>query len=46
MTYQEFLARKAIRAPERGLRRMPHLAPHLFPFQYHCVELKLVIGDE
>ena len=44
MTYQEFLARKAIRAPERGLRRMPHLAPHLFPFQYHCVEHALRCG--
>lgn len=42
--YQAFLAKKAIRAPSRGLTKVPALAPHLFPFQVHCVEHHLTIG--
>jgi superfamily II DNA or RNA helicase len=43
--YQQFLASKAIRARERGLDRVPELAPHLFPFQRHCVEFALRVGS-
>jgi Helicase conserved C-terminal domain len=43
--YQQFLASKAIRARERGLERVPELAPHLFPFQRHCVEFALRVGS-
>src|SRR5665213_3672851 len=43
--YAEFLASKAIRAPERGLTRTPELASHLFPFQAHCVEHALRCGS-
>jgi hypothetical protein len=39
--YAAFLARKAVRAPERGLATVPPLASHLFPFQAHCVEFAL-----
>lgn len=42
--YAEFLASKAIRASERGLARIPELAPHLFPFQRLCVEQHLRVG--
>jgi len=42
--YQDFLASKAVRAKERGLTRVPELAPHLFPFQRHCVEFALRAG--
>jgi superfamily II DNA or RNA helicase len=42
--YQNFLLKKAIRAPERGLDKMPTLAKHLFPFQRHCVEFALRVG--
>ena len=43
--YAAFLARKAIRAPERGLTRTPELASHLFPFQRLCVEHALRCGS-
>lgn len=43
--YAAFLASKAIRAKERGLERVPDLAPHLFPFQRHCVEFSLRAGS-
>lgn len=42
--YKEFLAGKTLRAKERGLERVPDLAPHLFPFQRHCVEFGLRAG--
>jgi superfamily II DNA or RNA helicase len=42
--YAAFLASKAVRAKARGLARVPELAPHLFPFQRHCVEHALRIG--
>lgn len=42
--YEEFLARKAVKAPARGLRLVPALAPHLFPFQRHTVEFALRMG--
>ena len=42
--YLAFLAKKALRAPHRGLANVPPLAPHLFPFQRHCVEFALRVG--
>jgi hypothetical protein len=42
--YAKFLASKTLRAKERGLERVPDLAPHLFPFQRHCVEFALRAG--
>ena len=42
--YAKFLARKALRAKERGLERVPDLAKHLFPFQIHCVDFALRAG--
>lgn len=42
--YLDFLARKAVRAKERGLDVVPELAPHLFPFQRHCVDHHLRVG--
>jgi superfamily II DNA or RNA helicase len=42
--YAAFLASKAIRAKERGLDRVPELAPHLFPFQSHSVDFALRAG--
>jgi len=42
--YEAFLASKAIRATERGLARVPELAPHLFPFQRHSVDFALRAG--
>ncbi|HEU4986886.1 MAG TPA: helicase-related protein [Rhizobiaceae bacterium] len=42
--YSAFLERKALKAPERGLRSTPKLADHLFPFQAHCVEHHLRVG--
>jgi superfamily II DNA or RNA helicase len=42
--YQQFLAKKAIKAPARGMAKVPELAPHLFPFQRRCVEQHLRIG--
>lgn len=42
--YPDFLARKALRAPAKGMKRVPELASHLFPFQAHCVEHHLLTG--
>ncbi len=42
--YINFLASKAVRAKERGLTSVPALAPHLFPFQSHCVDFNLRTG--
>jgi hypothetical protein len=42
--YLGFLESKALRAKERGLDRVPDLAPHLFPFQRHSVEFALRAG--
>lgn len=42
--YLAFLARKALRAPERGLKEIPPLPDHLFPFQKHCVAHALRVG--
>lgn len=44
VAYSEFLAKKAIRAPERGMKHVPELASHLFPFQVHCINHHLRIG--
>lgn len=44
-TYLDFLASKALRSPQRGLERIPELAPHLFPFQRHSVEFALRTGS-
>ena len=43
--YAAFLASKAVRAKERGLAKVPELAPHLFPFQRMSVEANLRIGS-
>lgn len=43
--YMEFLASKAVRAPERGLRNIPALREHLYPFQAHCVAHNLRTGS-
>ena len=43
--YKEFIARKAIRAKELGLKDVPNLASHLFPFQKICVEFALRAGS-
>lgn len=42
--YLQFLASKAIHAKPRGVERAPELAPHLFPFQRHCVDFALRAG--
>jgi len=42
--YEQFLVRKALRAPFRGLRSIPPLASHLFPFQRHTVDFALRAG--
>ncbi len=42
--YRQFLSRKALRAPARGMDRCPELATHLFPFQAHCVDHHLRVG--
>ncbi len=42
--YLTFLERKAVKAPHRGLRDVPALAPHLFPFQSLCVDFALRAG--
>lgn len=42
--YASFLARKAVRAPLRGMSRVPSLAPHLFPFQRDSVDFALRVG--
>lgn len=43
--YEDFLAGKAIRAQERGLKSVPSLAGHLFPFQKACVDFALRAGS-
>jgi superfamily II DNA or RNA helicase len=43
--YSEFLARKAVRAPLRGLTEIPQLADYLFDFQRGCVEFGLRTGS-
>lgn len=43
--YRQFLSRKALRAPARGLGHAPELATHLFPFQAHCVDHHLRVGS-
>lgn len=42
--YERFLASKAVRAPMRGLKSVPSLAPHLFNYQAHCVAHALEAG--
>ncbi len=42
--YKAFLAGKAVRAQERGLKKVPKLAGHLFPFQSSCVDFALRAG--
>jgi hypothetical protein len=42
--YQQFLDGKAARVPMRGLKTIPELAPHLFPFQAMSVTHGLLAG--
>jgi hypothetical protein len=42
--YAAFLESKALRANERGLKNVPELASHLFPFQSHCIDFLLRAG--
>lgn len=42
--YVAFLASKATRAKNHGLKSIDTLASHLFPFQRHCVEFGLKLG--
>lgn len=42
--YLEFLKSKALRVPNRGMKKTPELAPHLFPFQRSSVEHALRVG--
>ena len=42
--YRNFLDQKAVKAPMRGLTRVPSLASHLFPFQAHSVDHALRVG--
>lgn len=42
--YAEFLQSKTLRAREHGLKRIPELASHLFPFQRISVENHLRVG--
>lgn len=43
--YADFLARKAVSAPVRGISEVPKLAPHLFGHQSHCVDFGLRVGS-
>lgn len=45
MEYEDFLAKKAIRAEERGLKTLPTISSHLFPFQNLCVKFALRAGS-
>lgn len=40
-TYGTFLAGKAVVAQRRGLRTVPKLAEHLYPFQRHAVDVTI-----
>ena len=42
--YLNFLTRKALQHPARGMPEIPKLAEHLFPFQAHCVAHHLRSG--
>lgn len=42
--YRKFLDSKAIVAKQRGIKKIPELASHLFDFQRHCVEFGLRTG--
>jgi hypothetical protein len=42
--YSDFLVKKSVRAPVRGMSTIPDLAPHLFPFQAHSVAHGLRTG--
>lgn len=44
MQYDHFLAKKASHVPLRGLRSVPPLSSHLFPFQRTCVAFNLEAG--
>lgn len=43
--YADFLAKKAVAAPLRGMREVPALAGHLFEFQRRCVDFGLRAGS-
>jgi len=43
-TYLQFLAGKAAKAPMRGMKDVPTLAPHLFNYQAHAVAHALQAG--
>lgn len=44
MDYQDFLARKAIKAPLRGMKSTPELSGHLFPHQADTTAFLLEAG--
>jgi superfamily II DNA or RNA helicase len=44
MSYESFLASKAAAAPMRGLKHVPRLSAHLFPFQRSTVDFNLRAG--
>lgn len=43
--YLKFLASKTLRASDRGLKKVPKLASHLFPFQIACIQHHLKAGE-
>jgi hypothetical protein len=43
--YQQFLLRKRLIAPQRGLSVVPSIASHLFPFQREAVQFGLRAGS-
>jgi superfamily II DNA or RNA helicase len=43
--YNRFLASKVPRPDLRGMKSVPKLSSHLFPFQKHCVEFLLTVGS-
>lgn len=45
MNYASFISGKIPRADARGLRDIPKLSSHLFPFQRKCVEFLLGVGS-
>jgi hypothetical protein len=44
VTYEDFLAAKAVAAPATGIKKIPTLSRHLFPFQRDIVRWALLRG--
>src|ERR1035437_6707402 len=42
--YAKFLTKKSLSSDQLGLKKVPELAPHLFPFQRESVEFNLRVG--